>query len=89
MPADTDALILDLVEWLAAGPRAYAEVMEAWQTHCPRLTIWEDALDRGYLACSHGPDGTSMVSVTEEGRALLRRAGRPCRAAGARTTRAA
>jgi len=76
MSGDTEALVLDLVEWLAARPRPYGEVMEAWQTHCPRLTIWEDALDRGYLACFHGDGGRSMVGVTASGRELLRRAGR-------------
>ena len=45
-----DALVLDLVEWIAREPRPYAEVIETWRTSCPRLTIWEDAVDRGYVA---------------------------------------
>lgn len=77
MASDTEALILDLVEWVAARPRPYAEVMTAWQSHCPRLTIWEDALEGGYVACFHGADGTSMVGVTAAGTERLRRAGRP------------
>ena len=32
-------LVLDFLDWLAAGPRPYAEVMEAWRTSCPRLSI--------------------------------------------------
>ncbi len=76
MPAENDALVLDLVAWVAARPRPYGEVMAAWQTHCPRLTIWEDALDEGYVACGHHDSGASMVSVTPAGRALLRHAGR-------------
>jgi hypothetical protein len=76
MPAENDTLVLDLVEWVAARPRPYAEVMEVWQTHCPRLTIWEDALDLGYVACGHRDDGASMVSVTPAGRELLRQASR-------------
>jgi hypothetical protein len=32
-------LILDLVEWVAEQPRAYEEVLDAWRTSCPRLTI--------------------------------------------------
>lgn len=87
LATDTDALVLDLVEWVAARPRPYAEVMEAWRTSCPRLTIWEDALDLGYVRCAHGKGGAPMVGVTAAGRALLRRAGRPDQAAG--TTRAA
>ena len=37
-------LVLDLVEWIGDRPRPYADVMAAWQTSCPRLPIWEDAL---------------------------------------------
>lgn len=36
---ENEALLLDLVEWIAAGPRAYTDVLEAWRTSCPRLTI--------------------------------------------------
>jgi hypothetical protein len=72
MSDDNRALVLDLVEWVAARPRDYAEVMEAWRTSCPRLTIWEDALDAGYLA-RESLNGASIVSVTPLGRALLER----------------
>ena len=34
-----EALILDLLEWLANGERTYEEVMDAWRTSCPRLTV--------------------------------------------------
>ena len=43
------ALVLDLVEWIAIQPRTYTEIMEAWRTSCPRLTIWEDATDQGLV----------------------------------------
>ena len=42
-----DPLVLDFVEWIAREPRLYSEVIETWRTSCPRLTIWEDAVDRG------------------------------------------
>jgi hypothetical protein len=48
-------LILDLLEWIAARPRTYAEVMDAWRTSCTRLTSWEDANDRGFLARGKSP----------------------------------
>jgi hypothetical protein len=38
-----DALILDLLEWLAGRERSYEEVMEAWRTSCPKLSVWEEA----------------------------------------------
>ena len=66
MSDDTEPLILALVEWIAAGPKPYAEVMEAWRTSCPRLTIWEDAVDRGLVV-----RGGTLVEITSAGRALL------------------
>jgi hypothetical protein len=45
-----DSLILDLLEWMGPEPRPYAEVLEAWRTSCPRLPVWEDANDRGFIA---------------------------------------
>ena len=52
--ADADPLVLDLVEWIAREPRLYSEVIESWRTSCPRLTIWEDAVDRGYVTRAAG-----------------------------------
>ena len=65
-----DALVLDLVEWVAKRERTYAEVMDAWRTSCPRLQMWEDANDRGFLIRDH-VDGRAIVRVTPLGRALL------------------
>lgn len=66
-----DPLILDLVEWVSREPRTYAEVMDAWRTSCPRLTVWEDAQERGFL--TRGPGGgRTEVTVTAAGHAFLR-----------------
>ena len=70
-----DALVLDLIEWVAHGERSYAEVMEAWRTSCPRLPVWEDANERGLLGRRH-VDGRVVVTVTPSGRALLAHSGR-------------
>jgi len=43
-------MVLDFVEWIAREPRLYSEVIATWRTSCPRLTIWEDAVDSGYVA---------------------------------------
>jgi len=75
MDGENRALVLDLVKWVAARPRDYTEVMQAWRTSCPRLTIWEDALDAGYLA-RESREGGTLVTVTPLGRALLAREGR-------------
>jgi hypothetical protein len=58
----TDALVLDLVEWVAREPRPYAEVIDTWRTSCPRLTIWEDAVDRGYVARRPTAEGCASPS---------------------------
>ena len=72
MTEAADPLVLDFVEWIAREPRAYSDVIGAWKTSCPRLTIWEDAVDSGYVARGLG----AMVVVTEAGRKLLRTHGR-------------
>ena len=72
MTETADSLVLDLVEWVAREPRPYQEVITAWRTSCPRLTIWEDAVDSGYVARASG----AMVVVTEDGKKWLRTHGR-------------
>jgi hypothetical protein len=67
-----DPLVRDLVEWVAREPRPYAEVIDAWRTSCPRLTVWEDATDRGYLARQRSSTRGTYVIVTDAGRAFLR-----------------
>jgi len=71
--ADTvEALILDLLEWLAARDRTYEEVMDAWRTSCPRLPVWEDANDRGLIQ-QEEVNGRCVVRVTPAGLALIGR----------------
>jgi hypothetical protein len=72
----TEALVLDLVEWVAREPRPYSELMEAWRTSCPRLTVWEDCVDRGYLVRRPRKGGEAMIEATPAGRRLLEAAGR-------------
>ncbi len=69
--SQTEPLILDLVEWLASGPRPYGEVIDAWRSSCPRLTVWEEATERGLVALRTAPDGALVVEATVSGRAAL------------------
>jgi hypothetical protein len=62
-----DALILDLLEWIGSQPRAYSEVIDAWRTSCPRLPVWEDANDRGFVECRDQQGRGTLVSVTALG----------------------
>ena len=63
--------MLDLVEWVCGHPRTYEEVMQVWQTSCPRLTIWEDAVDAGLVRQT-----LQGVSITDRGRDFLTLHGR-------------
>ncbi len=76
MSETADPLVLDFVEWIAREPRAYAEVVAAWKTSCPRLTIWEDAADRGLVARETVAGRGLFIAVTEAGAKLLRAHGR-------------
>jgi hypothetical protein len=67
-----DPLVLDLVEWIAVQPRQYSEVIEAWRTSCPRLTVWEDALERGFVRRTNIPGDGALVVATPLGQKFLR-----------------
>jgi hypothetical protein len=66
------ALVLDLLEWIGPGSRPYVEVLDAWRTSCPRLTVWEDANDLGFIASHREVGHGRLVSVTDQGREYLR-----------------
>jgi hypothetical protein len=76
MVETSDPLVLDLVEWIAREPRPYSEVIETWRTSCPRLTIWEDAVDRGYVARQPVAGRGVLVTITARGEKFLRAHGR-------------
>jgi hypothetical protein len=65
-----EAQTRELLLWIDARPRTYAEAIEAWKTSCPRLSVWDDALTAGLVEVSRDGDG-SWVSVTPRGRAVL------------------
>jgi hypothetical protein len=74
MPNPADALTDQFLGWIADGGRSYGEVMEAWRTSCPRLSIWEDALGDGLVRITNRPGGAreqARVTITERGRARL------------------
>ena len=73
MSDTVDALILDLLEWIGDGPRPYRETMDAWRTSCPRLPVWEDATDLGFIERHHEPGKGAFVAVSASGREHLRK----------------
>jgi hypothetical protein len=73
MSETVEDLILDLLEWIGPGQRPYAETLEAWRTSCPRLPVWEDATDQGFIARHHEPGRPALVSVSAAGAEHLRK----------------
>jgi len=62
-----DDLVLDLLEWLVVRPRPYGEVMDVWRTSCPRLPVWEEANDRGFISREFEVGTGSIVRLTTLG----------------------
>ena len=72
MAESTSLLMLEFLAWVSSRQRTYAESMAAWQTTCPRHTIWEDALIEGFIRLeSDGPQHESKVTLTPRGRTIL------------------
>lgn len=72
MAESINLLMLEFLTWVAERRRTYDEAMAAWQSHCPRQTIWEDAIIDGLIQFEsyelpHNPE----VALTPRGRALL------------------
>jgi hypothetical protein len=61
------ALTHQFLAWVADRPRTRTEVMDAWRSTCPRLTVWEDAVIDGLVQL----DASGRVMLTGRGRALL------------------
>jgi hypothetical protein len=67
-------LTVQFLAWVDRAPRTYAEAMAAWRTSCPRLPVWEDALDGDLVRLEPAPSGAmaeSLVALTPRGRAVL------------------
>jgi hypothetical protein len=67
MATEARLLTVQFLEWLAARPRRYAEVREAWSSTCPLNCAWEDAIADDLVR--HEADG--HIVLTERGRARL------------------
>ena len=63
----------EFLGWVVFRPRTHADVMDAWQSHCPRFTLWEDALGAGLVELEPGAAvlGSASVRLTACGRAAL------------------
>jgi hypothetical protein len=69
---DPSPLTLQFLAWLSTHARTYGDVMEAWRTTCPRMSVWEDAVRDGLIHMeSAGKMNDSKVTLSAKGRAAL------------------
>jgi hypothetical protein len=67
-----EALLVQFLRWCGERPRSYSDAMDAWRTSCPRLSIWEDAVDLGLIELGPGESRAArLVRLTAAGRARL------------------
>jgi hypothetical protein len=72
MSQPVDLLMLEFLDWISSRRRTYTEAMNAWQSTCPRHTIWEDAMIDGYIQLNRqGTLSDPEVMLTSLGRSLL------------------
>lgn len=67
MASEAKLLTVQFLAWVAARPRTYRDVRDAWSSTCPLNCAWEDAIADDFVA--HGPDG--HLALTEHGRERL------------------
>lgn len=68
MQSAAEMLTDQFLEWVAERERTRLDVMEAWRSSCPRLSIWEDAIINGLVRIR--PDST-VVELTAAGQRRL------------------
>ena len=61
-----NASMREFLIWVDRTPRTYADAMGAWQSSCPRFSIWEDALDADLVRVLQ-----AHVVLTAKGEAAL------------------
>ncbi len=69
MPPTPSLAMLQFLSWIDSRERTHADVMDAWQSSCPRLSVWEDATIDGYVRFVG--DAARSVVLTARGRAVL------------------
>jgi hypothetical protein len=77
MSESIDPLTLEFLDWVSSRRRTYAEAMEAWQTTCPRHSVWEDALTNGFIRLE-SQDHQCEVTLTARGNAMLEERDKGC-----------
>jgi hypothetical protein len=60
----------ELLAWIAQERRTYPEAIEVWKTHCPRHSLWEDAVADGLVQVVRN-GARSYVELSPAGLAAL------------------
>jgi hypothetical protein len=60
----------ELLAWIAQERRTYPEAIEVWKTHCPRPSLWEDAVADGLVQVVRN-GARSYVELSPAGLAAL------------------
>ena len=60
------ASTVELLTLVTARERTYEDVVEAWESNCPRYAVWDDAVTAGLVTA-----GRNGVALTERGLAVL------------------
>ena len=63
-------LVNDLLTSLSRQDQPYEEMMKAWRTSCPRLPVWEEVNDRGFVVRDNR-DGERIIRITKHGTEYL------------------
>jgi hypothetical protein len=71
MSGSASLLTIQLLPWLAARPRSYAELKDAWRSTCPLTCAWEDACNDGLVALAGERTDRASVVLTPHGREVL------------------
>ncbi len=70
--SEPESLMVQFLTWVSDCRRSYEDAMAAWQSTCPRHTIWEDAIIGGLVRIeSANGSSQSQVTLTPRGRAIL------------------
>jgi len=71
MSASPQLIMIQFLQWVAARPRRREDVLDAWQSSCPRFPVWEDARADGLVRLCGGETREHRVELTDRGRAML------------------
>jgi hypothetical protein len=61
---------LELLSWVSREPRSYPDAIEVWHTHCPRHSVWEDALGDGLIRIERNGRESHVVLTPAGAQAL-------------------